>query len=230
MEETEPADLFPEEELIKLLRARSPDISWLDRIPELTFEQIKEQAARLTPEQRAAHDATIRQVEADIAWRERHQEREDAVRAVLIEHGIDPAAADSKSTENTAFDLLHEIMGLVREWTRPALVPTAETLLAETLATLVRVGCQFDMCPGSDEEEQAMLTCHVCATVRKVNGALDAQPVELDVQLDGVVAARSSVAQRPVACRCGDYQATDANDLAEHVAAMMSVDDGSDHG
>lgn len=163
-----------EEELVRLLRARAPDISWVKDVPDLTLEEIKAKVALLTPEQRAAHEATIRKVEAEIAHAERHQEREDEVRGVLQRHGVGDFASGFSKDE--AFDLLQELMDKVREWTTPTLVPDAVTLLTEAVEAMERTGCQFDMCPGSDVEPQDMMTCYACATVRRLRQALASQP------------------------------------------------------
>jgi hypothetical protein len=41
-------------------------------------------------------------------------------------------------------------------------------LMAATIETLERVGCQFDHCPGPDVPPQDMMTCYVCDVLRRL--------------------------------------------------------------
>lgn len=45
-------------------------------------------------------------------------------------------------------------------------------LVAEALASLERVGCQFDHCDGPTLEPVNMVTCHVCETIARLRAAL----------------------------------------------------------
>lgn len=173
MDTPDPSEWITEDEIVELLRSRAPDISWVQEIPDLSLEEIRERAGRLTPEQRAKIHADFRMVVAQVEFARRHQDREDTVRGLLVEHGVDPGDG---ITEDDAADLLQALMDKVREWATPALVPDAVTLLALAVETLERIGCQFDMCPGPEVDDQPMMTCHACSALRRLTQAVAAQP------------------------------------------------------
>lgn len=55
-------------------------------------------------------------------------------------------------------------------------------LLAETLATVYEVGCQFEFCDGPTLEPADMRTCHRCATLAKLRVLAGEPPRRADEQ------------------------------------------------
>lgn len=55
-----------DEELGKLIASLGPDISWIDKLPMPTLEEIRKRVANLSPEERAAIEAEIVRIENEL--------------------------------------------------------------------------------------------------------------------------------------------------------------------
>jgi hypothetical protein len=87
-------------------------------------------------------------------WQAREAMRNSPVPAEHTEPSTEPEPAPAR-------------MRIVRQSVEPfVLLPAA--LMAATLESLERVGCQFDHCPGPDVPPVDMMTCHVCDVLRKL--------------------------------------------------------------